>query len=318
MSKSGKARNYVFRVSFGDAEVTQLLQEEFPSWITYVVYQLECGEQGGHTMHYQGYLECQGAQTMVRLHTVPGLERAHFEIRRGSQEQAIAYAKKEDTRVEGPWEWGEPKKQGERSDLLQVKEKLDNKVLLRQVHEEHFGTMIRYGKALKEYKRQITKPRDFKSKTFVFIGPPGKGKSTLMKLLAARLGSFYKAPMPKGSGQYYDDYDGQDVLILDEFDGSRMRPTEFNDICDEHECVLTVHGGAGHQMVSKYIFIGTNYLPSKWWKNRNPAQVRQTMRRIDVIFKVGFADKSAAPHPEYRFNPQVGMFTTMEQIMNHP
>lgn len=315
MSKGGKARNYVFTVSFPTAEVTDLLQSDFPSWVTYCVWQLECGEAG--TMHFQGYLECLGQQTMTRLHSVPGLETAHFEVRRASQERAIQYAKKEDTRVDGPWEFGEPKKQGERSDLLEVKEKLDKKIPLKQVHEEHFGTMIRYGKALKEYKRTITKPRDFKSKVFLFIGPPGKGKSTLMKLLAAKIGSFYKAPMPKGSGQYYDDYDGQDVLILDEFDGSRMRPTEFNDICDEHECVLTVHGGAGHQMVSKFIFIGTNYLPCKWWKNRNPAQVRQTMRRIDVIFKCGFADRSATSN-EYRFVPQLGMFSSMRDIMNHP
>lgn len=335
MSKSGKARNYVFTINFERkyqrfpelggwkvvGEPPALLDfDQFPTWITYCVYQLEVGENG--VEHFQGYLECMGQQTMTRLHSVEGLERAHFEIRRGTQERAIQYAKKDDTRVDGPWEFGVAKEQGKRSDLLEVKEKLDKKIPLRQVHEEHFGTMIRYGKALKEYKRTITKPRDFKSKVFLFVGPPGKGKSTLMKLIAKYVAGsndgVYKAPMPKGSGQYYDDYDGQDVLILDEFDGSRMRPTEFNDICDEHECVLTVHGGAGHQMVSKYIFIGTNYLPSKWWKNRNPSQVRQTMRRIDVIFKCGFSDKSSATSNEYRFNPQVGMFTTMAEIMNHP
>lgn len=317
MSKAGKARNYVFTTFFENDDVLSLVETDFPAWLTYVVWQLELCPTTNRP-HYQGYLECMGQQTMVRLHTVPGFESSRFDVRRGTQARAIEYAKKDDTRVDGPWEWGTPKEQGKRSDLLDVKEKLDNKVPLLVVHQEHFGTFVRYGKALKEYKRQITKPRDFKSKTFLFIGPPGKGKSTLMKLLAARLGSFYKAPMPKGSGQYYDDYDGQDVLILDEFDGSRMRPTEFNDICDEHECVLTVHGGAGHQMVSKYIFIGTNYLPSKWWKNRNPAQVRQTMRRIDVIFKCGFADLSAAPSPDYRFQHQVGMFSSMAQIVNHP
>lgn len=159
---------------------------------------------------------------------------------------------------------------------------------LKRIHDENFGTMIRYGKALKEYKRVKTHPRDFKSKVFLFVGPPGKGKSTLMRIIGKALGSFYKAPAPKGSGAYYDDYDGEDVFMMDEFDGSRMKPTDFNELCDEHEYVLPVHGGAGHQMVSKYIFIGTNYLPSQWWKNRNPAQLRQTTRRIDVIFKVGF------------------------------
>ena len=71
-------------------------------------------------------------------------------------------------------------------------------VSLKRVHDENFGTMIRYGKAIKEYKRTITKPRNFKSKVFLFIGPPGKGKSTLMKLIGQALGSFYKSAGPEG------------------------------------------------------------------------------------------------------------------------
>lgn len=302
-----KARNYVFTINFADGEPTQLLSEEFPSWLTYVVWQLELGEEG--TLHYQGYLECRGAQLFTRIQReVPGFEGAHFEVRRGSQEQAIAYAEKEDSRVDGPWHHGEPKAQGARNDLINVKEKLDSGVSLKRVAEENFSSWARYGRAFKEYKRIVTKPRDFKSITFLFIGPPGKGKSTMMEhILPKILGlTAYKAPMKKGSGMYYDDYDGQDILILDEFDGSRMRPEEFNAICDEHECVLPVHGGAGHQMVSKYVFIGTNYLPRQWWKNRNATQLRQTERRIDVVFKMGFKEGPARRAIQY--DPQQQCF----------
>lgn len=312
---SGKARNYVFTINFEDGNVTNLVPEvDFPPWLTYVVWQLELGE--GNVLHYQGYLECRGAQLFTRIKEVPGFERAHFEVRRGTQAQAIEYAKKADTRVDGPWEWGEVKEQGKRNDLLEVKIKIDLKRPLREVQEEHFGTMIRYGRAIKEYKRTITKPRDFKSKVFLFIGPPGKGKSTLMRLIASQLGSVYKAPMKKGSGQYYDDYDGQDVFILDEFDGDRMRPTEFNEVCDEHECVLTVHGGAGHQMVSKYIFIGTNYLPRQWWKNRNAVQLRQTTRRIDVVFRVGFREGPVRRRVD--FDPATGVFASASRNLLTP
>jgi len=146
--------------------------------------------------------------------------------------------------------------------------------------------MMRLGKSIREYKRQQTRPRNFKSIVVLFVGPAGTGKSTLAKMLASYLGSVYKAPQPKNSGAYYDDYDGQDVLFLDEFDGNRMKPADFNELCDRHEVVLPVHGGAGHQMISRFIFICSNYAPRFWWKNRKPSQVKQTTRRIDYVFKM--------------------------------
>lgn len=164
----------------------------------------------------------------------------------------------------------------------------DPQVRRTQLEDECFGTMMRYQKNILDYKRRRSVPRNFKSKCFLFIGPPGTGKSTFMTLLAKRLGDVYYAPMKKGSGQYYDDYDGETVFILDEFDGDRMRPVEFNNLVDEHPCVLPVHGGAGHQMRSEYVFVATNYAPRYWWKKRNANQLKQTTRRIDVVFKFGF------------------------------
>jgi len=105
-----RARNYMFTINFGDAQVTELLPEEFPEWMTFVVWQLECGEEG--TMHYQGYVECSGKRSFAAIQSVPGFEGCHLEVRRGTQGQAIAYCEKDDdTRVDGPWRHGEPKQQ---------------------------------------------------------------------------------------------------------------------------------------------------------------------------------------------------------------
>jgi len=40
-----------------------------------------------------------------------GFERAHFDIRRGTQREALDYVTKRDTRVDGPWFHGEPREQ---------------------------------------------------------------------------------------------------------------------------------------------------------------------------------------------------------------
>jgi len=314
------ARNYCFRISFPatphpDGSLTfknvpRLLDPEQWPMCKYCIYSLELTfseDAATENFHFQGYLELNGVHRFTALQKMPGLESAHFEPRRGSQADNIKYCSKDDeTHLEGPWVWGEPARQGQRSDLLEIQIKLDNRVSLTTLADDHFGSFIRYGKAFKEYKRQRTTPRNFKSKTFLFVGPPGKGKSTLMKLIASQLGTSYKVPQKKGSGLYFDDYDGQDVLILDEMNGNKMCPEDFNSLVDEHEHVLTIHGGAGHQMVSKYIFIGSNYAPQFWWKKRSASQLYQTTRRIDVVFKVGLKDMPRWDHSGFQvFGPNI-------------
>lgn len=69
----------------------------------YVVWQRERGENG--TPHIQGYIELHNP---VRLSAMKlWLPSAHFEVRRGTREQARAYCMKEDTRDAGPWERGD-------------------------------------------------------------------------------------------------------------------------------------------------------------------------------------------------------------------
>lgn len=175
---------------------------------------------------------------------------------------------------------------GKDAKLSEVKKLLDGGANLKRVADEAFGLFLRHEKGLKQYKRMITPPRDFKSIVFLFVGPAGSGKTRLMLQWAKAIGTYYVAPAAKGSGCYYDDYDGQDVLILDEFDGASMKPTFFNVVCDRYECVLPIHGGAGHQLVSKFIFIGSNYLPKYWWRGRKASQLKQTTRRIDYTLAV--------------------------------
>ena len=73
--------------------------------------------------------------------------------------------------------------QGKSNELMQVKALIDGHASMKRVAEEHFGLFIRHERGLKSYKRTITKPRDFKTVVFLFVGPAGKGKSTLMTLI---------------------------------------------------------------------------------------------------------------------------------------
>lgn len=88
---------------------------QWPETVKYAVYQGEIGESGNY--HFQGYVEFYSNQRLSALkELVPG---AHWEKRRGTAEQAREYAMKEESRVEGPWEFGvfTSSRQGARTDL---------------------------------------------------------------------------------------------------------------------------------------------------------------------------------------------------------
>lgn len=271
-----------------------------PSWqhVKYLVYQRE---HAGHE-HFQGYIEFNISKTYASIHAMEGMESAALLPRHGNAKQARHYCLKPvdgcscrhceeerdaPTKVEGPWEWGEISQQGQRADLLEVKRDIDHGVSLKRIaaDPDTFPVWIKYHKGLETYKRITTAPRSIKPTVFLFIGTSGVGKSRTAINLAKFLGTTYIVP-PKATGFWCDDYSQETVFIIDEMTGSKMTPEFFNQLVDWAPMNVPSHGTAGHQFNSQYVFITTNYHPKFWWKHRSAVQVKQTMRRIDVIIKM--------------------------------
>lgn len=97
------ARNHwVFTINNPEEDADSLLERLMNNdMVRYVIFQKEKGENG--TEHYQGYLELRRNQRMSFIKRM--MPRAHLEQRRGTREQARDYARKEETRIEGPWEY---------------------------------------------------------------------------------------------------------------------------------------------------------------------------------------------------------------------
>lgn len=270
-----------------------------PPGVQYLVFQAERGESG--TPHIQGYVQFEKQGYHTRTHALLldlfGSDGTVLAAK-GSDQDNEDYCTKVETREHGPFRWGtrvpHAGKKGGRTDILKVKADLDAGVGNRDMWDRHFGIMRISHKAFREYVRVRTQPRNFKTVVILLVGPSGTGKSRTAETLCRLLGSHYKVPEKHGSGNLWcDDYGGEDVFSIDEMDGSRMTPTYFNQLADRYECIVPAHGGPGHQFVSKYMVVCSNYHPKYWWKRRNPDQVKQTMRRIDVIIKM------IPPQPQY-------------------
>lgn len=252
---SQQARNYVFTINFANGEVTLLDPDEFPEWLTYCVWQLELGHDN-HVEHYQGYLECSGKKSMKQVHAIPGFERAALMVRRGTSAQAIMYSTKVDTRIDGPWYHGEPKEQGKRNDLTAVKRAIDEGATDVVLWDDHFSSMTRYHKAFSTYKRVKAPKRDWITHFLCIIGPSGCGKTRLAREFFP--GAYWKAPL-----QWWDDYDGQEFVVMDEFQG-QYPFRELLRILDSSPLSLGSKGSHVN-FVAKWVVFTSNYHPRDWY-----------------------------------------------------
>lgn len=250
-------------------------------WVhcTYCIFQLEIS--ANNRLHWQMYAEFDVAMMWTTLHTYDGLDNppAHFEVRRGTQAQAIAYASKLDTRVDGPWIYGVPKHQGQSVALAEVASSIQKGASLYDITQSHPVEFIRHSRGIKAFQFTVLPPRpnDFETICFVFYGAGGSGKSTFALMLASYLGPrTYVVASAKGSGLYWDGYQQGDVCIINEFKGDRMKPTEFNQLIDKGPHMIPIHGELSH-FNSRYVIITTNVHPLKWW---DIEYLRSLRRRI--------------------------------------
>lgn len=89
----------------------------------YLVYQKEkCPDTG--RMHYQCFFQFSRTIRGSTLQKLCGDDSCHIDARTDYPEKAAAYCKKEDSREEGPWEFGEfqARKSGSRTDLAAARE----------------------------------------------------------------------------------------------------------------------------------------------------------------------------------------------------
>lgn len=272
-SKSDPKRRWVFTLNNPQGPLDFEAQEA--SHVRYAVYQREIAPTT-KTPHYQGYIEFSQA---VRLaHCKKLIPTAHWEIARGTQEQCIAYSTKTETRDpspdSGPHEYGQRERggQGKRNDLLDVKAKIDAGASEKEIAESHFGSWCRNYRAFERYKRLSTPNRTWKTEVVVKYGPPGTGKSR--SAMEQHPDAYWK---PRGD--WWDGYEGQEVVVIDEFYGW-LPYDELLRILDRYPLILGTKGGHT-AFTPKKIILTTNREPAKWYDARK-CDFAALARRVDT------------------------------------
>lgn len=129
--------------------------------------------------------------------------------------------------------------------------------------ETFFATAVRHVRGLREAALAIQQPQYRHDQLVeVFYGEPGTGKTERAYAFDPGLYSV-EAPNSDGGALWFDGYDGQSTLLLDDFEGG-MNPRFLLRLLDRYPLSVQVKG-ASVALKTNRIILTSNIPPDRWY-----------------------------------------------------
>lgn len=265
-----------------------LFKEPSPNMdkIKYICWQKEVCPTTGKE-HWQTYCEFKDKYSIGKCKEYLGVENAHIEKRMGEPSAARAYCCKQESRAPGseffeygviPNDSGKGKGgKGKRNDLVRLANKVVNKEEIEPVE------ILRYDRGIQALRAHLNQKETahFRHvKTTVLYGKAGKGKTSFI-FEKHGYENVYKLDACNGADVWFDGYDGQTVLLIDDFYGW-IKWGQLLNILDGYPLRLQIknsHGWANWDTV----YITSNSPITSWYESTDKRDFTALTRRIFAI-----------------------------------
>lgn len=276
-AKNQRARAWCFTLNnYNDTKVEIIRNIE----CQYYIFGKEIAPTTG-TEHLQGYIYFKNAITFSSIkNKLP--DGSHIEAAKGSPQQNIAYCSKSGNTEDK----GVAPKQGERTDLIGIKDAIVNGKKVDEIVLEDPEIYHQYGRTLEKIE-DIVQRSQFRTEMTTcewITGPTGSGKSH--KAFQNYDPKTHYVLNTEDNG-WWDGYTGQDIVIINDFKGE-IRYGQLLQLIDKWPYTVKRRNRQPSPFVSKHIIITSIFTPQECYYNLHARDgIEQLLRRITNTLVLG-------------------------------
>jgi len=264
-----------------------------PETMHYLIYQTE--EAVGGLLHWQGYVSFKSNHKLPAVKRMLGSTDVHCEPARNPL-KAIAYCKKADTRVAGPFEFGREPRQGKPNTFQDACDLVQGGHGISSVATQFPQVFVKYHRGLEALSAALfPASRVPARKVFVISGAPGVGKTHVVNTFFP-IGSVYTV-FQAGRTPWFDGYQPtvHKVVLFDDYcKESRLQLQLHKNVTDTWPCTLPIKGGS-LPFQSGIVIFTSNELPLEWYSDLTAIHQIACERRYTKVWTPGHATQHDDP-----------------------
>jgi len=282
-NKNGqRLSRFVFTLNNWTPEEYTALTTRMVQNVKWCVIGKEMGDNG--TPHLQGAAVLLKQTAFTTVKSFAGMTRAHIENMRGTPADSLVYCTKED---KAPFVHGSLPEPGKRNDLHDACAAIMTGTTMRELALEFGPTVVKFSRGLATYKSLITPPRDASEEPTVYwlYGETGSGKTKCAWEFATSLygDSVWTS---HDALQWFDGYDGQQCVIVDDFRAKNVSFSFFLRVLDRYPLMVPVKGNYVSWTPKVIIITSPHDIDATFAKRLEhiPEDIKQLKRRVTGRF----------------------------------